>query len=800
MPISLNSRRYYELVNPVVIQKLITGFTNKEIQIDRWKNLEKFSDDYEKELIKKLKYIRQRIKKGKIAVQYDFIIPDFGRVYEEKSYCSIGQLPREVRATLGQEKYIDIDIANCHPVLLVQLCDKFNIPCDEIRHYVNNRDDCLNRVMDLFACSKESAKNLFIRLMYGGSIDKWKESVSSNIDIPSWLNDFKNCVGDVFSELITKYPEEINKLNQYGKFNKGYNKIGTAASWILQNEECKILDAMLDYIRIFKKGVNNCILCFDGFMMLKDKFTSDLLENLELHVLKQLGYKIKLTVKQFEPIDLSNIKLEEEVDYNCNYYAPETPYYDHDVMVMCSNKLHEAYPTCKEYFERFHAYDRNTDKIVFADIANNRILYKSKETAKTTYGNIFYDSDDSDNKKKFIKSWLDDPNRRDIDFVDETPYSDVFKINRVFSGNMMNSFTGFNKNITRNISDEEIAKGDEWFNSRFFHTLVRLCEGNEEYANWLLCYLAQIIQHPERRYDRAVIICGEQGCGKNSILEAISRVIGEDHYETSSDPTTFFGPHAIGHAHKLLINCDESSAKSSMDFAAKIKTFITTNTIEINEKFVKQYKLTNYARLIATTNTTSALPVDFRTGDRRFVMFEAKRFSINGIEYEYNTPEHSNYFNDFYNVMDSDWFPSYFYKKLMNVDLSGWIYNRAFDTQLKEEMTYISQNTAEAFINDCAPDLAEMFMQSPEVEDPSRYGIEIKKYDFIVRVYGSELYSKYLEYCDSSHLNPVSKIMFYRQLLEYNNRTVFLMKKHGKYGPFFIVKRNKLDYKIDCEF
>ena len=59
----------------------------------------------------------------------------------------------------------------------------------------------------------------------------------------------------------------------------------------------------------------------------------------------------------------------------------------------------------------------------------------------------------------------------------------------------------------------------------------------------------------------------EQGNGKNSILEAISRVIGNDHYSTSSDPTSYFGEHAIEHAHKLLNqlspSCNCSSVSSS---------------------------------------------------------------------------------------------------------------------------------------------------------------------------------------------------------------------------------------------
>ena len=124
MPLTLSKRRYQELVDPVVLDKLIVGFKHNDIHIPRWDvfdnmETEKTNEDYIKELIKKLEFIRKRCKNGKVAVQYDFKIPEFGRVYEQKSYASIGQLAREVRATLGYAKYVDVDINNCHPVLLV---------------------------------------------------------------------------------------------------------------------------------------------------------------------------------------------------------------------------------------------------------------------------------------------------------------------------------------------------------------------------------------------------------------------------------------------------------------------------------------------------------------------------------------------------------------------------------------------------------------------------------------------------------------------------------------------------------
>ena len=72
--------------------------------------------------------------------------------------------------------------------------------------------------MEIFGCNRDLAKTLFIRVMYGGSVESWKKAVGTTVEIPEWINRFKNCVQGVFNELISHYPDEVNKLKDYGKF------------------------------------------------------------------------------------------------------------------------------------------------------------------------------------------------------------------------------------------------------------------------------------------------------------------------------------------------------------------------------------------------------------------------------------------------------------------------------------------------------------------------------------------------------------------------------------------------------
>ena len=49
---------------------------------------------------------------------------------------SLFSIRREIRHTLARDNYIDIDIENCHPVLLYQLCTHNNIQCDYLKYYM----------------------------------------------------------------------------------------------------------------------------------------------------------------------------------------------------------------------------------------------------------------------------------------------------------------------------------------------------------------------------------------------------------------------------------------------------------------------------------------------------------------------------------------------------------------------------------------------------------------------------------------------------------------------------------------
>ena len=64
---------------------------------------------------------------------------NIGRLFACGS-LSLQTLPREIRHTIANEYYYDIDISNCHPVLICQYAKSKNLKCKYIQLYIDNRD------------------------------------------------------------------------------------------------------------------------------------------------------------------------------------------------------------------------------------------------------------------------------------------------------------------------------------------------------------------------------------------------------------------------------------------------------------------------------------------------------------------------------------------------------------------------------------------------------------------------------------------------------------------------------------
>lgn len=282
---------------------------------------------------------KKLIKNGKAEVKYTRAKGmKYGRVNPVKAQ-GLFSIRREIRHTLAKGKFIDIDIENCHPVLLLQICQKNNIVCKYLKKYVENRDEILLEIMEIYGVSRDEAKKLFIRLMYFGTFENWLKEIKEpkNNKEVSFLKKFKSELNNIGNLIMLSNPELKKAI--LNKKEDENNIIGSVCSYYLQEYECRILETVYLYCVENKYIQNNvAVLCADGLMIEEKLFNNKLLDELVELVDKQLGFKVKFTTKDFNQDYLSI--LNDHVNASSNISKNDGVFND----LEAAQKVYEKYP------------------------------------------------------------------------------------------------------------------------------------------------------------------------------------------------------------------------------------------------------------------------------------------------------------------------------------------------------------------------------------------------------------------------------------------------------------------------
>jgi len=305
---NLTNRTFYEYVDRTKVNQLLTMLNNGTLQLDRYiakHSNDKSVDEAYNDIRVMLTKYKNKIKQGIVKVEYTYAIPNFGRVTARCGNVSLGSLVREVRSTLAVDNYVDIDIVNCHPVLILQLCKRYHIMCKYLRTYVNQRDRCLQVVMDRYNVTRDAAKTLFLQIMYNGTFTSWcHHNNITNAKPIAFIEGFANEFTNISKCIIKRHPSATSILINSGKLDNTDNILGTTMSWIMQNYERSILNTMIGYLRDHGYDSTHTVLCYDGFMLPKDSYCDELLHELEQCVLDEHKFVIELKCKPMETIEI----------------------------------------------------------------------------------------------------------------------------------------------------------------------------------------------------------------------------------------------------------------------------------------------------------------------------------------------------------------------------------------------------------------------------------------------------------------------------------------------------------------
>lgn len=125
-----------------------------------------------------------------------------------------------------------------------------------------------------------------------------------------------------------------------------------------------------------------------------------------------------------------------------------------------------------------------------------------------------------------------------------------------------------------------------------------------DFAEYWHDWVANIIQYPSRRnYTTPQFASAKEGIGKSAIAEFIAEMMGTGENSPAAivGPDELFGSFNGMLKNKLFVVVNEPSSDRD-DHSAKLKNYITSNEIAINNKYGAQYSVTNYLNFVFTTN------------------------------------------------------------------------------------------------------------------------------------------------------------------------------------------------------
>lgn len=157
------------------------------------------------------------------------------------------------------------------------------------------------------------------------------------------------------------------------------------------------------------------------------------------------------------------------------------------------------------------------------------------------------------------------------------------------------------------------------------------CSGDKDLYNWVITWLAQIIQRPGDKPPSALVLLGPPGTGKSVIFEhGISRILGPMYWKSANreDIVGKFNAHSAG---KLLTLAEEVLFAGDKRGMQLLKDRISSTSIDIEPKGVDKFQIPSYTRYVFTSNNEHALHLE--NNDRRFCVLNTDVTHMQDTEY-----------------------------------------------------------------------------------------------------------------------------------------------------------------------
>ena len=313
-----------------------------------------------------------------------------------------------------------------------------------------------------------------------------------------------------------------------------------------------------------------------------------------------------------------------------------------DFMQEQMDYFNQEYEMKKQLFETFHF--KVMSPACFGRIAYDKTHIMAVKDLAPMYENVTIYDPKKDCNVSFISKWRTDINIRCYERLDFLPYP------APCPDYIYNTFHGLRA---------EKLHGEGSI-SPFLDQLKLLVGKDEAGYEYMLNYLAHMVQKPGELPLVAILFKSDEGTGKNLFFENFcNKLFGNDFLLVASEIEKVLGRFSMID-NKLMVVLDETTGKDGFSNSDRIKSIITSEQIPWEQKGVNGIKLNNCGRYIFLSNNNT--PLKISSTDRRMVVFKCSNDHRNDTVY----------FKQLLNAFNDDGCVRSFYEFLMNRDIDVW--------------------------------------------------------------------------------------------------------------------------------
>lgn len=255
------------------------------------------------------------------------------------------------------------------------------------------------------------------------------------------------------------------------------------------------------------------------------------------------------------------------------------------------------------------------------------------------------------------------------------------------------------------------------------HIEAVICDGDPVRFNYLMGWMARMLQHPAEQGEVAVVMKGGEGTGKGTLAKCLKHIIGHHALAIAN------GKHLVGAFNSHLrdvvfLFADEAFFAGDRAHVGVLKSIITEPYLTVEAKYANAVEVPNYLHLMMASNEEWVVPASMDA--RRFLVLEVNDTAKNNHEY----------FAAIWKQMEAGGYAAMLHD-LLALDLSGFNVRAVPTTEGLQRQRKLSLPTTEAWWLDCL-ERGYVFR--------SRLGLEAELAAWQDRVTTELLHASYVEF------------------------------------------------------